>query len=139
MRNAMLLIIVISWGFLSCAKSGPGYYSGTQGATPPIAGNGNDTITRYYYFNNVVLDSLTNDTFYLPRLTQGIIDSGVVAISFRSSIVWLNTWYSLPVYTFPDGTTVTVNRVGLQPGMVVLKSKDATTPPMNYCFTLSIH
>lgn len=138
MRNTILLLIVISWGFTSCAKKGPGYYSGSQTALP-VTGNGNDTITRYYYFNNVVLDSISNDTFKLPRLSQAIIDSGTVTITFRSSIVWLNTWFPLPVYTFPDGSTVKVIRVGMQPGTIVLKADGATTPAMNYCFALSIH
>ena len=138
MRNILLLLVVISWGFTSCSKKGPGFYSVGQ-ATPPPGGSGNDSITRYYYFNNVVLDTITNDTFNLPRLTQDIIDSGKVTITFRSSIVWLNTWFPLPVYTFPDGSTVTVIRVSLQPGKAVLKASIATTPPMNYCFALSIH
>lgn|GEM_PF-2016455 len=138
MRNTILLLIVISWGFTSCAKKGAGYYSSAQ-TTPNLPLTSNDTITRYYYFNNIVIDSNKNDTFYLPRLSQAIIERGTVAITFRSSIVWLNTWFSLPVYTFPDGSTVTVTRVSIQPGMVVLKSDGPTTPEMNYTFALSIH
>lgn len=132
----MLLILIISWSVAACTKRGPGYYSGTQ-ATPIVTGN--SPVTQYYYFNNVVLDSISNDTFNLPRLTQGIIDSGSVTVTFRSSIVWLNTWFTLPNYIFPDGSVVSVYKIGLQPGMAILGTKEATTPAMNYCFALSVH
>jgi predicted small lipoprotein YifL len=136
MRNTILLLIVIAGLCTSCGKKGPGYFSIAQ-TSPPLTGN--DTVTRYYYFNNIIIYSNTNDTFNLPGLSQGIIDSGTVAITFRSSIVWLNTWYPLPIYTFPDGSTVTVNRVVEQPGKIVLTAIGPTTPAMNYSFSLSIH
>jgi len=137
MRNTILLLIVIAGVCTACGKKGgPGYFATAQ-TNPPLTGN--DTVVRYYYFNNITIGGNTNDTFNLPGLSQGIIDSGTLAITFRSSIVWLNTWYPLPIYTFPDGSTVTVNRVGEQPGMIVLKAIGPTTPAMNYRFSLSIH
>jgi len=42
----------------------------------------------------------------------------------------------LPDYTFPDGTTIIVNRVAELPGRMVLQSLGGATPPMNYCFYL---
>lgn len=134
MRNTILLLIVIAGVCTSCGKSGPGYFSISQ--TSP-SNTGNDAVTSYLYFYNIIIDSNTNDTFRLPGLSQGIIDSGTVTITFRSSIPYLNTWYPLPLYTFPDGSTVSVNRVSEQPGMMVLNANGPTTPAMNYKFALS--
>jgi hypothetical protein len=133
MRNTILLLIVIVGVFTACSKNRSGFLlTPPRGASPPP-----DTITHYYYFNHIVIDSNSTDTFYLPSLTQGIIDSGTLTITFRSSIVWLNNWDPLPVYTFPDGSIITVNRVDEEPGRMVLQVLGGTTPEMNYCFYLA--
>ena len=139
MRNKMLLIVVICCVIVACAKQGPGYYSGGSGsqATPLMAAN--NALTRYYYFNNIIIDSNIYDTFSLPHLSQAIIDSGTVTVTFRSSIVWLDNWDPLPTYTFPDGSVVSVYTVRLQPGMAILRVGGPTSPAMNYCFALSTH
>ena len=134
MRNTILLFIVIAGACTACGKSGPGYFA--LGQTSPSTGN---NLVVQYYFNNVIIDSNSNDTFRLRGLSQGIVDSGTLAITFRSSIPWLNTWFPLSLYTFPDGSTVTVISVSEQPGMVVLKAIGSTTPEMNYCFSISTH
>lgn len=134
MRNTILLLIVVAGVCTSCAKKGPGFFS-LAPASPSAA---NDAVIQYY-FNNVIIDSNRTDTFHLRGLSQGIVDSGTLAITFRSSIPWLNTWFPLSLYTFPDGSTVTVISVSEQPGMVVLKDIGPTTPEMNYCFSLSTH
>jgi hypothetical protein len=132
MRNKILLLIVIAGVFATCGKKDEGYFSSPHSIAPPP-----DTMTQYYYFNNIVIDSNATDTFTLPSLTQAIIDSGTLTITFRSSIVWLNNWNPLPIYTFPDGSTITVARVDEQPGKVVLQAYAGATPAMNYCFYLS--
>ena len=133
MRNTILLLIVIAAVFTACSKNRSGFL-----LTPPrIAPPAPDTITHYYYFNHIVIDSNSTDTFKLPSLSQAIIDSGTLTITFRSSIVWLNNWEPLPNYTFPDGSTISVGTAAEQPGIVVLQTYGGTTPEMNYTFYLS--
>jgi hypothetical protein len=134
MKNIILLLIVIAVVYTSCGKKDAGFFAMAKNNPPPVS---SDTITHYYYFNNVIIDSNATDTFHLPSLSQGIIDSGTLTITFRSSIVWLNTWYPLPDYTFPDGSSIVVNRVDEEPGRMVLQALGSTTPAMNYCFYLS--
>lgn len=134
LRYTILLFIVIAGVFAACGKKDVGYFAAPKFIAPPPV-----TITHYYYFNSIIIDSNATDTFKLPSLSQAIIDSGTLTITFRSSIVWLNTWYPLPNYTFPDGSTITVDRVDEQPGRVVLMSRGKTTPAMNYCFYLATH
>jgi hypothetical protein len=134
MRNTILLLIVIAGFFTACGKKDVGYFSIPRTTAPPP-----DTMTQYYYFNNIIIDSNTTDTFTLPSLSQAIIDSGTVTITFRSSIVWLNNWNPLPLYTFPDGSTITVVSVAQQPGKIVLQAYGATKQAMNYCFYLAPH
>lgn len=133
MRNTILLLIVITGVCASCGKKDVGYFSLVHGDPVPSS----TPISQYYYFNNVIIDSNGTDTFTLPNLTQGIIDSGVVTVTFRSSIVWLNNWTPLPSYTFPDGSITTVTSVNEQPGKVVLQAQGGPTPAMNYCFFIS--
>ena len=136
MRNTILLMIAIAAVLTSCGKKDSGFFTIVPNNQPPPPA---DTITQYYYFNNIIIDSNATDTFNLPSLTQGIIDSGTLTITFRSSIVWLNNWEPLPLYTFPDGSTIIVNRVDERPGKMVLQAFGSATPAMNYCFYLSTH
>jgi hypothetical protein len=73
----------------------------------------------------------------VPDLTQEILDSGKVTISFKSDMVVLAIYYPLPLYTFPNGATVTVSLVSEQVGQITLRDDGSNTPAMDYCFTLS--
>lgn len=134
MRNLLLLLIVFAGLCVSCGKKGMGGFSTAQ-PTSSVAGN--DLYTKYIHFYNIVIDSANGYSFNLPDLTEGIIDSGTVTISIRSSLPYLTAWYPFPTYVFPDSSTVTLRRVSEQPGKIVLASVGATTPPMNYFITLS--
>ena len=135
MRNLLLLLILFSGLCVSCEKNRMGGFSSAQ-ATSSVPGN--DLNPTYIHFYNIVIDSANGYSFNLPDLTEGIIDSGTLSISIRSSLPYLTAWYPFPSYFFPDGSTVTLRRVSEQPGMIVLASVGATTPPMNYFFSLSV-
>jgi hypothetical protein len=107
-------------------------------AQPTSSVPGNDPYTTYIHFYNIIIDSANGYSFNLPDLTEGIIDSGTVTISIRSSLPYLTAWYPFPTYVFPDSSTVTLRRVSEQPGKIVLASVGATTPPMNYFISLSV-
>jgi len=106
--------------------------------TAYFIGSRKRSVSTYVHFYNIVIDSINGYSFNLPDLTEGIIDSGTVTISIRSSLPYLTAWYPFPTYVFPDSSTVTLRRVSEQPGKIVLASVGATTPPMNYFITLSV-
>jgi len=135
MRNLLLPIIVFAGLCISCGKNRMGVFSTAQ---PTTSVTGNDPNPTYIHFYNIVIDSANGYSFNLPNLTEGIIDSGTLTISIRSSLPYLTVWYPFPTYVFPDSTTVTLKRVSEQPGKIVLASVGATTPPMNYLISLSV-
>jgi hypothetical protein len=131
MKHTRLLLLCFLTACLSlhsCAKREIGYHV----PLPPVVSG------ESIYSFGVIIDSNSTFTFRLPELSQAIIDSGGLAITFKSTLVVLDTWYPLPVYTFPDGATVRVEVINELPGQVILKDDGGTTPPMDYCFSLSI-
>jgi hypothetical protein len=141
MKNTRLLLLYFLAACLfqySCGKRDTGYFSYPLNnvALPPavVRTDSNELV----YFFGVIIDSNSTFTFRLTDLSQAIIDSGGVAITFKSSIVSLQTWYPLPIYTFQDGATVGVEVLNEQPGQVILKDDGSTTPAMDYCFSLSL-
>jgi hypothetical protein len=128
MKHTRLLLLYFLTACLflhSCGKRDTGY------VVPSYS-----TVSVYSF--GIIIDSNSTFTFLLPGLSQAIIDSGVVAITYKSNLVILDTWYPLPAYTFPDGATVRVEVISERPGQVILKDDGSTTPPMDYCFSLSI-
>lgn len=138
MRNTLLLLILTAGClFSSCGKEEKGYFSYPLNNLPTRPSADTPSFSQYVYFFGIIIDSNSTYHFGIPELTQGIIDTGTVQITFKSSIVSLLNWYPLPLYTFPDGATVTVKKAGVLPGQVILQDSGQATPAMDYCFYIS--
>jgi hypothetical protein len=139
MKDTKLLLVYFFTTCLllsACGKRDTGYFSDSLNTpSPPSSAAPTDSNEIVYSFGIIIRRNSTY-TFNLPNLTQLIIDSGTVDITFKSDII-TSVWEPLPIYIFPNGDTIMVELVSEQPGQIVLAADGRTTPAMDYCFSFS--
>jgi len=96
--------------------------AGSQGTT---GATGVDNVDSYLLLNQSV-STIGNARFYIPQITQSIVDQGVILVYVRTS--GTTTWFPLP---FSEaGSTLTLDNYGL--GYIELKANFTANKSLDF-------
>ena len=130
-KTIFLLLAVVMIAVSSCKKDDDSAY-----LTKPT----NNIITLTFNNNTFTYDASTKIyyiTFFIPDITQNVIDNGIVTVYEKSSSISTTSWMPLPITLISGSDDLIINYVLMQ-GVVQIQAMSTTSPSSTQDFKICI-